>query len=83
MAVRVYGALFAFLPILLFFLPEIATYLDKLSVVGLYVCWFVCAAIGLGCIAVWVRFVPTVLSLALGVLAWIGLAVLIVRKILS
>ena len=82
LALRVYSAVFVFLPFLLYFFPEIATYLDKLSVVGLYVCWFVCAGVGLALIAVWVKFVPVVISWVLAAFAWIFVIIVIAEKIL-
>lgn len=82
LGLRVYSLFLACLPILIYFVPEIATYLDRLSVVGLYVCWFACGGVGLALFAVWVRFVPIALAWVLAALSWIIVIVLIARKIL-
>ncbi len=82
LGLRVYSLFLASLPIVIYFIPEIATYLDGLSIVGLYVCWFICAAVGLALFAVWVKFVPLALAWVLAALSWIVVVILIARKIL-
>ena len=79
---RVYSLFLACLPVLIYFVPEIATYLDRLSIVGLYVCWFVCGGVGLALLAVWAKFVPVALGWVLAALSWIFVVVLIAGKIL-
>ena len=80
LGLRVYSLFLACLPILLFFFPEIATYLDSLSVGGLYVCWFVCGGVGLALLALWVKFVPVALAWVLAALSWIIVIVLVAGK---
>lgn len=82
LGLRVYSLFLACLPILIYFVSEIATYLDRLSVVGLYVCWFVCGGVGLALLAVWAKFVPVALGWVLTALSWIVVIVLIAGKIL-
>ena len=82
LGLRVYSLFFVCLPFLLYFIPEIATYLDRLSVVGLYVCWFICGSVGLTLSAVWVKFVPIALGWMLAALSWIVVIVLVAGKIL-
>jgi uncharacterized membrane protein YecN with MAPEG domain len=83
---RVYGAIFAFIPvgiIVLCFLPGVASYLDKVGVIGLYLWWFICAGVGIFTLRLWVRFIPVAVSWALAALAWIAMIWLTFTAILG